>query len=63
MKEGDFIMQKITPFLLFDKEAEQAAKQAEADKKKQASMDEAANKVRAAEAAYQAELAKTGTTK
>jgi pilus assembly protein CpaC len=45
------------------KAAEQAAKQAEADKKKQAQLDAAAEKVRAAEAAYQAELAKTGTTK
>jgi hypothetical protein len=43
--------------------AEQAAKQAEADRKKQAAIDAAAEKVRAAEAAYQAELAKTGTTK
>ncbi|HVG73500.1 MAG TPA: pilus assembly protein N-terminal domain-containing protein [Vicinamibacterales bacterium] len=45
------------------KAAEQAARQAEADKKKQAEIDKAAEKVRAAEAAYQAELAKTGTTK
>ena len=45
------------------KAAEQAAKQAEADRKKQAQIDAAAEKVRAAEAAYQAELAKTGTTK
>ena len=45
------------------KAAEQAAKQAEADKKKQAQLDEAAGKVRAAEAAYQAELAKTGEKK
>src|SRR5688572_29295703 len=45
------------------KAAEQAAKQAEADKKKQAAIDAAAEKVRAAEAAYQAELAKTGATK
>ena len=44
------------------KAAEKAAKEAEAERKKQASMDEAANKVRAAEAAYQAELVKTGTT-
>src|SRR5688500_18723598 len=42
------------------KAAEQAAKQAAIDKKKQAELDEAAAKVRAAEAAYQAELAKTG---
>ena len=46
-----------------DKAAEQARKQAEADKKKQAAIDEAAAKVRAAETAYQSELAKTGTTK
>jgi len=39
------------------------AKQAEADKKKQAALDEAAQKVRTAEAAYQAELAKTGDKK
>ena len=45
------------------KAAEQAAKQAEIDKKKQAELDAAAAKVRAAEAAYQSELAKTGTTK
>jgi pilus assembly protein CpaC len=45
------------------KAAEQAARQAEADKKKQAELDKAAEKVRAAESAYQAELAKTGTTK
>jgi pilus assembly protein CpaC len=45
------------------KAAEQAARQAEADKKKQAELDKAAEKVRAAENAYQAELAKTGTTK
>ncbi|MGH9239184.1 MAG: pilus assembly protein N-terminal domain-containing protein [Vicinamibacterales bacterium] len=45
------------------KAAEQAARQAEIDKKKQAELDKAAEKVRAAEAAYQAELAKTGTTK
>ena len=45
------------------KAAELAAKQAEADKKKQAQLDEAAGKVRAAEAAYQAELAKTGEKK
>jgi pilus assembly protein CpaC len=45
------------------KAAAQAAKQAEADKKKQAELDEAAARVRAAEAAYQAELSKTGTQK
>ena len=45
------------------KAAEQAARQAEIEKKKQAELDKAAEKVRAAEAAYQAELAKTGTTK
>ena len=45
------------------KAAEQAAKQAEADKKKQAELDAAAAKVRAAEAAYQSELAKTGEKK
>jgi len=45
------------------KAAEQAAKQAEIDRKKQAQLDEASEKVRAAEAAYQAELAKTGTKK
>ncbi len=45
------------------KAAEQAARQAEAEKKKQAEIDRAAEKVRTAEAAYQAELAKTGTTK
>ena len=45
------------------KAAELAARQAEADKKKQAELDQAAEKVRAAEAAYQAELAKTGTKK
>jgi pilus assembly protein CpaC len=45
------------------KAAEEAAKQAEADKKKQAAIDAANAKVRAAEAAYQAEVAKTGTAK
>ena len=45
------------------KAAEQAARQSEIEKKKQAELDKAAEKVRAAEAAYQAELAKTGTTK
>ena len=45
------------------KAAEQAAKQAEVDKKKQAQLDEAAAKVRAAETAYQSELAKTGDKK
>jgi pilus assembly protein CpaC len=45
------------------KAAEQAAKKAEADKKKQAELDQAAEKVRAAEAAYQAELGQTGTAK
>ncbi len=45
------------------KAAEQAAKQAEADKKKQEALDEAAKKVRTAEAAYQAELSKTGEAK
>jgi pilus assembly protein CpaC len=45
------------------KAAEDAARQAESDKKKQAALDAAAEKVRAAEAKYQAELGKTGTTK
>jgi pilus assembly protein CpaC len=45
------------------KAAEEAARQAEIQKKKQAELDKAAEKVRAAEAAYQAELARTGTTK
>jgi pilus assembly protein CpaC len=45
------------------KAAEEAARQAEAEKKKQAAVDAAAEKVRAAESAYQAELAKTGTQK
>ena len=45
------------------KAAADAARQAEEDKKKQAAIDAAAAKVRAAEAAYQAELAKTQTTK
>jgi pilus assembly protein CpaC len=45
------------------KAAEDAARQAESEKKKQAALDAAAEKVRAAEAKYQAELGKTGTTK
>jgi pilus assembly protein CpaC len=45
------------------KAAIEAARTAEEEKKKQAAVDAAAAKVRAAEAAYQAELAKTGTTK
>jgi pilus assembly protein CpaC len=45
------------------KAAAEAARQAEADKKKQAAIDAANAKVRAAEAAYQAEVAKTGTAK
>jgi pilus assembly protein CpaC len=45
------------------KAAEEAARQAEAEKKKQAAIDAAAEKVRSAEAKYQAELGKTGATK
>jgi len=45
------------------KAAEEAARNAEEEKRKQAAVDAAAAKVKAAEAAYQAELAKSGTTK